>query len=80
MPNNSPISDQLQESDFIYQFSFETKYKRPFDFRLLSKMILEAFLTFVFYLKICLNLLLIFADFQCFIFKTLYIFIFYIYI
>ncbi len=51
VPNNSPISDQLQESDFIYQFSFETKYKRPFDFRLLSKMILEAFLTFVFYFK-----------------------------
>ncbi len=57
---------------------FRNEIQRPFDFRLLSKMILEAFLTFVFYFKDLFNLLLIFADFQCFIFKTLYIFIFYI--
>ncbi len=50
VPNNSRISDQLQESISFITLSFETKYKRPFDFRLLSKMILEAFLTFISYL------------------------------
>ncbi len=52
-------------------------FGRPFDFCCLSKMICEAFLTFVSYLFGST----VFADFQCFIFKlVLYLsyFLFYI--
>ncbi len=91
VPNNSHISDQRQESDFIYhvrrvnradKWSEKDKklvkdlvskwnkkapalkifyFRRPFDFCHLSKMILEAFLTFVSYLFGSHRVLLIFS-------------------